>query len=99
MASILTTKDIVKQFGAFRALDGVNVDVERPLYKSFVKRRFCKVGALFPKAHQKQTKAPHQKHTHALSTKFSGNYRADSRASIRALRYSGSRDRYLCAVL
>jgi branched-chain amino acid transport system ATP-binding protein len=29
MASILTTKDIVKQFGAFRALDGVNVEVER----------------------------------------------------------------------
>jgi branched-chain amino acid transport system ATP-binding protein len=29
MVSILTTKDIVKQFGAFRALDGVNVEVER----------------------------------------------------------------------
>jgi len=29
MTSILTTKDIVKQFGAFRALDGVNVEVER----------------------------------------------------------------------
>ena len=29
MVSILTTKDIVKQFGAFRALDGVTVEVER----------------------------------------------------------------------
>jgi branched-chain amino acid transport system ATP-binding protein len=29
MVPILTTKDIVKQFGAFRALDGVNVEVER----------------------------------------------------------------------
>ena len=29
MVSILTTKDVIKQFGAFRALDGVNVEVER----------------------------------------------------------------------
>jgi len=29
MVSILTTKDIVKQFGAFRALDGVSVKVDR----------------------------------------------------------------------
>jgi branched-chain amino acid transport system ATP-binding protein len=29
MAPILITKNIIKQFGAFRALDGVNVEVER----------------------------------------------------------------------
>lgn len=29
MAPILTTEGIVKQFGAFRALDGVDVKVER----------------------------------------------------------------------